>query len=86
VAGGIAVLAIELLTYPELEGGLAASLAALLLVLALLVIAVWDLILAKYSPGTLTAQQAFFPIPLSLRPLLFAIGLGIGLWFGITQW
>lgn len=86
VAGGAAVVVLELLADPEFEYGLAVSLWALLLVLALLTMAVWDLILKWFSPSTLNAQTAFLPIPLVLRPWLFLIGLAAGVWFGSEHW
>ena len=86
VVGAVAVLVFELYFYPEFEYGLAASLAALLLLLALLMIAVWDVMLALFSPRTIRPRRPFFPIPSALRPVLFGIGLIAGLYFGSEHW
>lgn len=86
VAGGVAIVILELATYPEFEFGLAASLAALLLVLSLLAIAGWDVLLALGAPTALQERTPFLPIPSVLRPWLFALGLIVGLWFGSEHW
>jgi hypothetical protein len=84
--GAISVLVIETRLI-NLSYGLAASLAAFLLVSLLLVVSTWSLILEWLAPAVAAvANPPLFLQQNWLRFALFVACLGAGVWFGSEHW